>query len=493
MSRSLKDKTIGALLWSSVDGIGLTGLELAIQIILARLLLPADFGLMAMLAAFILIAGLLVDSGFGQALIQKKNVDHIDESSVFYFNVTIGAAAAFLLCWTAPWVAGFYEEWSLEPLIRLFAITLVINSFCSVHIAILTKKLDFKTQSIIGLASILPSGVIAIIMAFNGFGILSLVAQQLARAFFRAVFIWGFVKWRPGPTLSLRALRGMFGFGSRLLVAAILRTLYQNVYVLVIGKVFSHADLGYLQKAKRFEQTPNTALTKTAAHVTFPVFSSIQDDPVRLKRGARKVLRTTVCFSMPLMVGIIVVAEPMILLLITDKWLPCIPYLQLLCVAGIVVPLESLHGSLMKAMGRSDLFLRLEAIIRILMIASVIIAYRWGIMAIVYGHVSMTFIAFCLNGYYAGRLITYTLKEQLLDLAPYLAMAVAMGLGAYSVRLLPWPNTLSLLTVQVLAGVFIYIALCWNLKLSAFIEMKDVSLVKLKELLSTLGIQLVKG
>jgi O-antigen/teichoic acid export membrane protein len=262
----------------------------------------------------------------------------------------------------------------------------------------------------------------------------------------------------------------MFGFGSRLLLSSVLHQIFSNIYLVVIGRLFSAAELGFFTRAKTLNDLPSQSLSQVVGRVTFPVFSTIQNDPARLKRGLKKGLTTLVLVTFPMMIGLAITARPLVLVLLTDKWAPSIPYLQLLCAAGLLYPLQMMNLNVLQALGRSDLFLRLEIIKKVLIVVNIAITWRWGISAMIYGMMINSIIGYYLNSYYNGMLISYPIKEQILDLFPYLIMASLMGIATYAAGLLHFPNHWSLLLAQITTGFFVYAGLCRAFRLKAFME-----------------------
>lgn len=467
---SLKQKTIHALFWSFFESAGLQSVRFVVGIVLARLLFPAQFGLIGMLMIFMAVAQSFLDSGFGAALIQKREATLTDTCSIFYFNIGVGLAAAGLLCMVAPWIAVFYNQPILTPLTRALSLTIVINSFGLIQNTILTKQVDFKTQAKVSLIASALSGIIGVSMAATGFGVWSLAVQQISSTFFRTVFLWLLNGWRPAPIFSLKSLREMFGFGSRLLASGLLNQIFDNIYLLVIGKLFSATDLGFFTRAQTLREVPSKTLSEMVGRVTFPVFSTIQDDPARLKKGMKKALTTLVLVNFPMMIGLAVIARPLVLVLLTEKWTESIPYLQLLCLVGLLFPLHVINLNLLQALGRSELFLRLEIIKKILIVINIAVTVRWGISAMIYGMIGTSIISYYLNSYYTGVLIGYPIREQLRDLFPYLILAVVMGIAVYAAGLLPFPNHWSILLLQMPLGIVIYVCLCQLFRLPAFVE-----------------------
>ncbi len=480
MSRSLKSKAVHGVFWSFLECGGQQGIQIVISIILARILLPAQFGLIGMLAIFMAIAQAFLNSGFGPALIQKKDTTQVDTCSIFYFNIVVGIVAAGLLYLAAPWIAAFYEEPALTALTRFLSLNLVINSFALIQSTLLVKQINFQTQFKVSIVATIGSGIIGITLAYRGFGIWSLAIQSVTNTIFRTVLLWFFNKWRPSLVFSFAALKNMFVFGSRLLAIELIATFTQNLYFVVIGKIFTAGDLGFYSRANRCIQLSTENLTNSVSRVTFPVFSSIQDDNSRLKRGVQKALTILNFLNFPMMIGLLVTAKPLVLVLLTEKWLPCVPYMQLLCVMGLLYPLHVINLNVLKAKGHSGLYFRIEVLKPFLTTISIAVTYRWGITAMIYGQIIVSVICYYLNSYYTCKLINYPLKEQVSDFAPYLAMSAVMGLGVYSVQLFPFSSNVALLIFQVLTGISLYTSLNFIFKTSAFFETLEILRVKLK-------------
>jgi len=471
MTDNLQQKTVQALSWSFFQAVAQRGTQIVIGIVLARLLFPEQFGLIGMLTIFIAVIRAFLDSGFGAALIQKQKISQTDICSIFYFNIVVGVAAAGLLCIAAPGIAAFYKQPILTPLTRALSLTIVIDSLGMIQGTILTKGIDFKTQTKVSVIAGVLSGIIGIVLAALGFGVWSLVIQQIAASFLSTVSLWFFSAWRPALVFSFNALRELFGFGSRLLFSSILNQIFDNIYLLVIGKLFSAADLGFFTRAKSLNDVPAQSLSDVTARVTFPVFSTIQDDPARLKRGLKKALIMLVLANFPLMIGLAIVARPLVLVLLTGKWLPCVPYLRLLCVAGLLYPLHAMNLNVLQALGRSDLFLRLEIIKKGLIAVNIAVTWRWGIVAMIYGMLFISIISYYLNSRYTGRLVGYSVGEQVADLSPYLAIACVMGLVVYAVGLLHFTGSPSMLLAQIATGIIVYTGLCRAFRLKTFMAM----------------------
>ena len=464
--------------WSALDRFGQQSVQFVIGVVLARILMPEEFGLIAMLAIFMAIAQTFIDGGFGQALIQSQSVDRTAECTIFYFNILVGFTAVGLLFLAAPWIAAFYEQPSLVALTRVLALNLVINAFGIVQTAILTKRMNFKIQLKVGLIATILSGVVGITMAYRGFGVWSLVALSISSNLARTALLWLLHSWRPVWTFNWASLRTLFGFGSMLLLSSLLFVVFRNIYLLVIGKLFTSADLGFYTRADQMQRLSTDNLSDVVCRVTFSAFSSVQDDKERLKNGVQKAMAIIVLFNFPIMVGLIVVAEPLVHVLLTDKWLPSVPYLQLLCLVGLVHPFHAVNVNVLAAQGRSDLVFKLALFKRALIVISIAVTFRWGISALICGQLLVSCMTYYSDSYYTGKFLGYTMLKQIRDVLPTFILAVVMGICVWAIAYLPFESTAILLATQILTGGAIYIGCCYLFRLSAFIE--AVELINLR-------------
>jgi teichuronic acid exporter len=482
MSDGLKSKTLRGLVWSFLERLGQQGIQFVITIILARLLLPEEFGLIAMLTIFIAVGTTLVESGFAHALLQKRDTTHADECSIFYFNIVLGMAMACILCLAAPWIAVFYERPILVPLTRLLSLNLVIGAFGIVQFASLVRRVDFKTLTKVAMIAALLSGSIGVTMAYRGFGVWSLVSQSLSCNFFITALLWLFHKWRPAWLFSFVSLRSMFPFGSKVMISSLLDIVFNNLYLIVIGKHFSAGDLGFYSRARATQDLLVKNISVTVSRVTFSVFSSVQDDKARLKRGLRKALTTMGMLNFPMMIGLAVVAKPMVFVVLTEKWLPCVHYLQLLCIGGLPYPMHRINLTVLKAQGRSDLLLRIEILQKIMVAIAIVVTYRWGISPMICGGIATSYFGYCMSTYYSAKLLDYPITNQMRDLLPSLVLASVMGGGVYLLHSITFPNELTLLVGQVVLGGALYVSLCHLFKLRSFVEIMDLAKSKLPAL-----------
>jgi len=471
MSASLKTKTIGALKWSFAQELAQKVLQFTIGILMARLLSPREFGLIALLTVLVVVAQVLLESGFGSALIQRKEPTAEDESSVFYFNIALGLALAGVFWLIAPGIAAFYELPELTSLLRALSAILVINGFAVVQNALMVRRLDFRRQAVISISGTIVSGAVGLTMAWRGYGVWSLVAQQLTNSVARTLMSWMLNPWRPSLLFSLAALRDMFRFGSGMAASMLLNTIFESLYTIVIGKLFPAAQLGFYNRAQTLQTLVSQTLGTAANRVVFPVFSKLQDDPVRLRNGLRRAMRTMVFVQFPMMVGLAVVAEPLILFLLTDKWAGTIPMLQALCFVGLLYPVHMLNVNILMARGRSDLLFRLEVIKRILLVVVLLVTVRWGILAIIWGQVALSVIGLFLNTRYTQRLANYSIIDQVRDFGPPLVVAGLMGLVLVIIDFSFIRGPLGQLMAQVVLGAFLYAALSVCLRLNAVADL----------------------
>lgn len=479
---SLKQKTVSGLLWSFVDTIAGQGITFIVGIILARILSPREFGLIGMITVFIAVSESFINSGFSSALIRKKDCTNIDFSTVFYFNLAAGILFFLILFFTAPFIAGFFDEPKLKPIVQVLGIVLIIDSLTLIQRTILTKRIDFKLQARISVIASLGSGVIAIVMAYKGFGVWSLVAQRIAKQGLNSIFLWLWNRWKPLLVFSMQSFKELFGFGSKLLVSGLIDTLYRNIYYLIIGKFFSAQELGYYTRADEFQRIPSQNLNGIIGRVSYPVLASIQDDKLRLKNNYQKLIRSTMFITFILMLGMAAAAEPMIITLIGEKWRPSIIYLQMLSFVGMMYPLHALNLNMLQVSGRSDLFLKLEVIKKILAIPTIVIGVIWGIKIMILGMMVNTLVAYYLNSYWSGRFIGYSFKQQVVDILPSFGLALTMAIFVYILgTFLPF-SYLWVLIIQIIAGALFILLFCEITRFRDYLFVKEIVIEKLKDI-----------
>jgi len=477
---TLKQKTISGLTWSFIDNFASLGITFIVGIILARLLEPREFGLVGMTTIFIAISQSFIDSGFTQALIRKQDCTQADFSTVFYFNLAVGILFFLLLSFTAPLISSFFNEPQLTLIVQVLAIGLIINAFTIVQRARLTKAINLKLQTKISIIASILSGLISIWMAYNGYGVWSLVAKTLTGYTLTSMLLWLWNKWKPTLEFSKESFKEMFSFGSKLLLSGLLDTTYNNIYLLIIGKFFSATELGYYTRADQFKSLPSQNITGVIQRVSYPVLSSIQDDKQQLKAAYKKLIQSIMLITFCLMLAMAASAKPLILTLIGEKWLPAVIYLQLLCFVGMLYPLHALNLNMLNVLGRSDLFLKLEIIKKILAVPVIIIGIYYGIIALIISMFIISLVSYYLNSYWSGTLIGYPMKEQIYDILPAFLLAVLISTIIFVTgSLINLPNPWILL-IQILTGTVLFIIISESVKLQDYLYIKSIVIEKLK-------------
>lgn len=472
----LKQKAINATLWSGADIFLRQGLQFVIAIALARLLTPEEFGTIALLYLFVGLAGAFVDSGFSAALIQRQDTTHTDESTVFWFNLAMGAVMAAGLWLLAPWIAQFYDSPILVPLTRGLALNLFLGALGSIHGTLLAKRLDFKTPMKIGAIATSASGALGVAMAWQGYGVWALAMQTLASTTLTTALLWLFSRWRPSLDFSLDSARRLFGFGGYLMMAGLLDVAYNRVYTLLIGKFWGVQELGFYNRADGTKQLPVSVLTGILSRVAFPIFSAAANDKETLHRGVRQALRAMMLINVPMMLGLMATAEPVVRALFGTQWLPAVPILQVLCLAGLFWPLHVINLNVLTAQGHSQLFFRLEVVKKVAGTGLLAGGAAYGVMGIAWSQVVFGLLAFAINAHYTGIHLGYGFWRQYLDFLPTLAISTAMAAAVYwTGSLLPAP-ALTKLLMQAAIGAAIFLAGCRVFKLKAYVE--AISLAK---------------
>lgn len=455
-------------------------------IALARILTPKDFGLIGMLMIFIQISQAAVDGGFNLALIQKKDTDEEDYSSVFYINLVISITLYLVLFFTAPLIADFYHQPVLTSLTRVLTFVFVLNAFSFVQEARLTKEIRFKTLMIIHIPSTVLGGVVGVVMAILDFGVWSIVFMQLVTRLAYAIQIWVYSKWKPLLSFNRQRAKALFSFGSKLLIAKIIGVIYNNIFLVVIGKFYPVSSVGYYQNAFSLISTPSNTITSVLNGVTFPAFSSIQDNDLRLKAGYKRVMQQAFFWICPIYVFAGVLATPLFEFVFTAKWLPAVPYFQWLCIVGILTPLNIYNLNIVNVKGRSDVFLKLQIIRRTITIIAIIAVFSYGIMALLIVQATSSLFTYFLFSYYSGRFIRYPLLEQVRDILPVLLLSIAIGavilFTDHSLSNLP---DLVRLLIGFGAGTGLYALLAGYFKFPPFIDFKLIAQSKLSHFFLT--------
>lgn len=469
---TLKSRALSATIWSGADILMRQGLQFGISIALARLLSPEEFGTIALLYLFTGIASAFVDSGFSSALIQRQEISHTDESTVFWFNLAIGALVALSLWAAAPLIAGFFVLPVLLPLTDLLALNIFLSALGSIHGTLLTKHLNFRVQMKIGVFASLISGAISITMACYGYGVWALAAQTLAATTATTLLLWCVSSWRPALVFSKKSVRELFGFGGYMLASGLLDIIYNRAYTLLIGHFFGVRELGFYNRADGTKQLPVGVLTSILSRVSLPIFSKAAQDKAQLRRGVQLALRGMMLINVPMMLGIAATAEPLVLTLFGTQWLPAVPFLQVLSLGAVLWPLHVINLNVLMAQGHSHLFFRLEVVKKILGTALLVAGTFYGVMGIAWSQVIFGVLGFVINAYYSQRFLDYGVLAQTRDFLATLTISVVMALAVYftsmQAYLLPMPLLAPVqLILLIVLGLIIFIGLAFLFRLTA--------------------------
>jgi len=462
-----KNKVISSLIWKFLERGGVQGIQFVLSIVLARLVTPEDYGVIAILLVFIQIATVFIQSGFNTALIQKKDSDDLDFSSIFYLSFFVAGILYVLLFFVSPFVAKFYQSDLLTKLLRVISLTLFFGAINSVQNAYVSKTMQFRRFFFSSMGAVIGSGIVGIIIAYKGFGVWALVFQQLVRDFLICIILWFTVKWRPKFMFSFSRVKSLFSFGWKLLVSGLLDTIFRNIYNLIVGRIYNKETLGFFNRGQQFPQVIATNLDGSIQSVMLPTLSSHNDDVSEVKRITRRSISMSAFLLMPCMFGLAAVAEPLVKVLLTDKWLSCVPFLQLACISYAIYPIHTANLTGINALGRSDVFLKLEIIKKIITILNILITIPLGIYAMAIGQVISAFISSFINAWPNKKLMNYTYFEQWKDLMPSFLCSIVMAVGVWSLHFIPI-SSIILLLIQIIVGTCIYILLCKIFKIETY-------------------------
>lgn len=478
---SIKRSAMSGMIWRFGERICAQLVSFAVSLVLARLLIPEDYGVVALLTIFIDIANVFVVNGFGTALVQKKNADNIDFSTVFYFNGIFSIILYILFYLIAPMISEFYGNITLTWYLRILALKIPLAGVNSIQQAYVQRKMLFKKFFYATLIGTIFSAFVGITMAYKGLGAWALVCQYLVNSLMDTIILWNTVKWRPQKVFDCKRLKKLFDFGWKILGSSLLHTIYTNLRSVVIGKSYSSADLGYYNQGERLPRIFVTNINTTINSVMFPVMATAQDDKERLKKMVRISIRTSSLFMWPLMVGMIVLADKIVTLLFTEKWLPCVPFMKIACIQCALEPIQTVNLESIKAIGRSDVYLKMEIIKKGYGIVILILTMRYGVMAIALGALSQTVVASLVNSSPNRKLLQYNYKEQMEDLFPSIIIATFMGISVYQIdNILPFGLIFSTI-VQIMFGAVIYILLTYIFRKDDFYMITNLFLSLLKD------------
>ena len=462
-----KNTVISSLIWKFLERGGVQGVQFVLSIVLARLVSPDDYGVIALILVFIQIATVFIQSGFNTALIQKKDSDDTDFSSIFYLSLFVALLCYVVLFFAAPFIANFYKQEILTPVIRVISFTLFFGAVNSVQNAYVSKTMQFKRFFYSSMGAVLGSGIVGVILAYKGFGVWALVAQQLVRDILTCLILWFTVKWRPKFLFSFERVKILFSFGWKLLCSGLLDSIFRNAYSLIVGKVYDSQTLGYFNRGHQFPQVIATNLDGSIQSVMLPTLSANNDNVQEVKRITRRSISTSAFVLMPCMFGLAAVAEPLVKVLLTDKWLDCVPFLQLACISYALYPIHTANLTGINALGRSDIFLKLEIIKKCVTVLNILITLPLGIYAMAIGQVISGFISTFINAFPNKKLMNYSYFEQWKDLIPSFLLSLIMAGIVWSMNFLQI-EPLILLILQIIVGIVVYILLSKLFKVEVY-------------------------
>lgn len=451
-------KVFSNFIWRFAERCGAQLVTFIVSIVLARILTPSDYGTIALVTVFTTILQVFIDSGLSTALIQKKDADDLDFSSVFYFNFVICIILYLIMFVSAPFIADFYKDSSLVSIVRVISLTLVISGVKGVQQSYVSRHMLFKRFFFSTLGGTIFSAVLGIIMAYAGFGVWAIVFQQLSNNAIDTLILWITVKWRPIKKFSWSRLKNLLSFGWKMLASSLLDTVYNNLRNMIIGKLYTSADLAFYNQGDKFPKLIVTNINTSIDSVLLPTMSNEQDNHVRVKDMTRRAIKISTYIMAPLMIGLAFCAKPIVQIVLTDKWLPCVPYLQIFCISYLFWPIHTANLNAIKAMGRSDLFLKLEVIKKFIGMILLLITMNISVMAMAYSLLISGLISQIINSWPNRYLLKYSYKDQIKDIFPNIVMALIMGVFVYFINYLNLPNLVSLV-LQIALGGIIYLVL----------------------------------
>jgi O-antigen/teichoic acid export membrane protein len=469
---SLKQQMMSGMFWRFAERIIAQGVSFVVSLVLARLLMPEDYGVVSIINIFITIANVFLTSGLSTALIQKKDASELEFNSIFYCNLVLGIAAYAGMYIAAPWLAQIYKMPILTRAVRVFAIRLPISAFQSIQQAYVSKEMQFKKFFFATITGTLVSAAIGIGMAYTGFGVWALIAQYLSNTIIDTFFLFSIVEWKPKPQFSSKAVRPLISYGWKVMVTDLIGTLFNNLGGFIVGIQYTSADLAYYTKGKQLPTLFRNNIYTTVLSVLFPGMSKVSDNLSEVKRVSRKSMRLLTYTIIPIMIGMILASKNLTILLYTDKWIAMVPFIRVMCLEAILSVPGTITLQAIKASGRSDLMLKMEFIKKPVLLASIIISMRFGVMAIAWTLPFNTLVDLIINGTVANRLIGYSLAEQAEDCLIALIISLMMGVSVYAISLLKMTG-IKLLIMQVLVGLSVYFVLSCALKNEAFLILKD--------------------
>ena len=472
---SLQKQASAGVVWTFIQQFGQQIVNFGVSIVLARLLMPSEFGLIGMISVFIGIGNALVNGGLTQSLIRSKELDQEDYSTVFFYNLGASIIIYALIYVCSPLIADFYNQPILIGIIRLYCLSFIISALTAVQQARLTKEMNFKIQTIIGLPSLVIGGVSGIILAYLGYGVWSIVWSQLISGVAKTIQFWKYSGWSPSIVFSLDKFKSHFKFGYKITLSNLIAKIASNSYLIIIGRFFAASQVGYYTRAETMKNLPVTNLSVALNKVTYPLFSDIQNDNDRLKKVNQKLMKIVVYVIAPVLVFSAVLAIPIFRFLLTEKWLPAVPYFRILCVAGILSPIEMYNVNILMVKGRSDLMLKLTIMKNVLLAIGILIGIQFGIYGLLYAQVALSLISFLMNAHYTNKYINYTAIEQLRDLVPIFLLVLITGFSIYFIdSYLSSQIDIFRIIIGLGTGIGLYVILSHLFKFSSFTDLRKL-------------------
>lgn len=475
MAESLKNKTVKGVGWSATDALLGHGVTFVVGIVLARILSPAEYGLIGIVLIFTTVLNGIVDSGFSNALIRKNDATDKDYNTMFITNMTVSLLLYVLLWFSAPLIAQFFEREELTDLTRATGVILILQALSITQVTILTKRIDFKTKTKASLTAAIFSGIVGIGMAYIGFGVWALVGQQLSNKFLYSVCLWFLNRWIPNGTFSRESFKYMWGFGWKLMLSGILNNVWGQLYKVVVGKFYNPATLGQYTRSGEYASLFSSNLTAILGRVTYPVLAQVQDDKERMVNAYRRIIKISMFVTATLMFSLGAVAEPFIYCLIGPKWHEAATYLPLICISMSLYPLHAINLNMLQVQGRSDIFLYLEIIKKVIAIGPLCLGIFVDIYWMLIGSIVLGVICFFLNSYYSGKRLGYSSWHQLHDIMPSYVLGIVTALSVFFLKYLPI-NNYAILAIQFVVGAIVLFSICETMKMQEYIELKGIAI-----------------
>jgi teichuronic acid exporter len=475
---SLKKQALQGAVWTYLQQFGTQFITFVASIILARVLLPEEFGLIGMIAIFMGIGNTLFDGGMTSSLIRSENLDEVDYSTVFIFNLIVSIVIYCFVFLVAPYIADFYRQPALKDVTRVYTLSFLFSAFGSVQNTILTKSMNFKKQTLLAVPALITGCVVALFLAYNNYGVWSLVGMTLTNTFVLSTILWITSKWKPSFMFSKDKFKKHFNYGYKLTLSGVLDIIFTNIYQIVIGRFFSASLVGYYTRANQLMMMPVGNVSTALNKVAFPLFAEMQHDEERLRNAYKKIMLMVLFIICPAVMLMIVLAEPLTVFLFTDKWLPMVPIFKIICLSGFLYPLHMYNLLILQVKGRSDLFLKLEILKKILQVLVVGVSLQFSFYGLLWGQVVLSVLGLFINTYYAGRYLNYSLFQQLRDIFPLIVLSGLMGIATYVFNTMLFPNLGNFwkLFCGTSLGVFVYIIGASLSNFSSYYEIKKIIL-----------------